>query len=275
MLCIKYCAPDMDYIKEAPQIRINYRASDQTLEKFLEVHPDQTIYIDIQEQELFKDLESLKRFQALKQYKNWVLQIPVKLITSEEIDIIDDIKFQALKDCCNKYMFTDVVGNWEVLQYMIALAPCEIYITNILGFCMDKLKRVCGDIGIRVVANMAQAAWSGIPGIRKFFIRPEDLDIYKQYISGIEFEGDAVVQEVMYKAYSRGYWYGDLNEIIIGLEDELDSRKLPREFGEWRANCEKRCITGGKCNLCKAMRQFVDTMDKTDTYVKPKVKDNL
>lgn len=275
MLCINYCAPDMDYIDEAPQIKITYRAADPTLERFIEVHKDQTIYIDIGELDLFTDLDSLKRFQALKQYTNWILQVPVELITDKNLQVVDNIKWNALKDCCNKYMFTNKVGNWEVLQYLITLKPCEIYITNILGFYMAKLARVCGDIGIRVIANIAQSAWDGIQPLRKFFIRPEDLDAYKDYVSGIEFEGDSVIQEVLYKAYSRGYWYGPVNEIIIGFDDDVDSRQLPREFGEWRANCEKRCITGGHCNLCKAMRAFAERMDKTDTLIKPKVKDNL
>ena len=275
MLCIKYCAPDMKYIDEASQIRIDYRPKDETLEKFIEIHPNQIIYINIGELKLFEDGETLRRFQALRQYPNWVLQLPIELISDRQLDLIDNIKFEALKDCCNKYMFTDVIGNWEVLQYVLTLKPCEVYITNMLGFCLDKVKIECDiyGVGIRLIANVAQAAWNGIPNLQKFFIRPEDVEEYEKYTSGIEFQGDATIQQVMYEVYRRGYWYGNLNEIIIGFGEELDSRRLPREFGEWRLKCGKRCITGGTCHLCRAMREFAERLDKTDTVIIPKAKD--
>ena len=275
MLCIKYCAPGMEYIDEASQIRIDYRPNDETLEKFIEIHPNQTIYIDIGTQKMFESAEMLKRFQALKQYPNWVLQLPVESISDKQIDKIDNIKFAALKDCCNRYMFTDIIGSWEVLQYIFQLKPCEVYITNILGFSLDRVKRLCDEyeIGVRVFANVAQSAWNGTPALKKFFIRPEDVEEYEKYTSGIEFQGDATIQEVMYKVYRRGYWYGDISEIIIGFEEELDSRRLPREFGEWRLKCGKRCITGGSCGLCRALRELADRLDKTDTVIIPKAKD--
>lgn len=283
MLCIYYCAPDMNYIDEAPQIKIDYREEDPTLEKFIEVHNNQTIYITIAEDfNLFNKPDTLRRFQNLKQYKNWVLQIPISMISTikenESSIIIDDIKFDAIKDSCNKYMFTDVVGSWEVLQFILSLHPAEVYITNILGFSFDRLYTVCNnaEVGIRVTANVAQAAWDGIEPMKKFFIRPEDVDFYETYCSGIEFSGkDKSIQEVMYKIYKRQYWYGDLKEIIIGLDQSLDSRQLPLDFGKWRANCGKRCITGGKCNLCKAILHFAENMDKTETLIVPKVKQKL
>jgi hypothetical protein len=106
MLCIYYCAPDMQYINEAPQIHIKYRPSDETLEEFIQRHKDQTIYIEIEKDyNLFRDRDSLKRFIELKQFDNWVLQIPIELITKHEYsEIIDNTKFEAIKDCCNKYI---------------------------------------------------------------------------------------------------------------------------------------------------------------------------
>ena len=275
MLCIKYCAPDMKYIDEASQIRIDYNSNDETLEQFLEIHPNQVIYIDISKYNLFINRDMIKRFQELKKYPNWVLQLPIETISDKQIDIVDNIKLEALKDCCNKYMFTDIVGNWEVLQYILSLKPCEVYITNILGFCLDKVKAECDayEVGIRLFANVAQSAWNGIPNLQKFFIRPEDVKEYEKYSSGIEFQGDSPIQEVMYEVYRRGYWYGNIGEIIIGFNEELDSRRLPREFGEWRLQCGKRCITGGYCHLCRAVNALAERLDKTNTVIIPKAKD--
>ena len=65
----------------------------------------------------------------------------------------------------------------------------------------------------------------------------------------------------------------DMLKVLKSFEEELDSRRLPREFGEWRLKCGKRCITGGSCGLCRALRELADKLDKTDTVIIPKAKD--
>ena len=64
-----------------------------------------------------------------------------------------------------------------------------------------------------------------------------------------------------------------LDEIIIDFNGNVDSRRLPREFGYYRTECGKRCIKGSNCNLCRAMRGFAERMEKTDTIIKPAAKD--
>lgn len=269
-LCINYTQPEMEHIEEAEQIKIDEsRLNDETLEQFLENNADKHIYITI-ESNIIKDITKMRKLQEIKKYDNWTLQIPIKLIMDD--NYINETRFSAIKDCCNKYMFTDLIGQWEILQFIISLKPSEVYITNILGFDLVNINKVCGGIGVRVYANWAQSAWDDSPSIKKFFIRPEDIVDYEPYVSGIEFIGDANVQEVVFGAYSRGYWYGDLNEIIIGFEDSLDSRRLPHEFGANRIQCGKRCIQGRSCNLCRVMHEFVERMEKTETQIVPRAK---
>lgn len=274
MLCINYCAPDMEYIDEAPQIKIRLRATDYTLREFIQRHNQQHIYVTI-DYDFFGNKEYAERLKEIQDLNNWTLIFPLVLIQSEDNpNMIDNVKFNALKDLCHQYIFSDRIGNWEILQFVISLKPSEVYITNMLGFDLNNVRKVCGEIKIRAYANMAQAAWDGIPAIKKFFIRPEDISFYSKYIDSIEFIGDAAVQEVCYKTYSRGYWYGDLSELIIGLDDSLDSRRLPEIFGVERMDCKKRCITGGTCSLCRAMIKFTEVMEKTDTQIIPSSKQN-
>lgn len=278
MLCIHYTNPDMKYIDEAQQVKIDGdRLNDETLEKFINMKPDRHVYIDTTEVDLFKTVEYMRKLQELKQYNNWTLQVPLKTIFKTAEDTapeIDETKLAALRDCSSHLMFTDLIGQWEILQFVLSLKPSEVYITNILGFDLERLKKVCGNIGIRAYANWAQSAWEGIEPLRKFFIRPEDAAEYmNNYLSGIEFQGNANIQEIMYEVYTKGYWYGNLDEIIIDFNGNIDSRRLPREFGHYRLECGKRCITGSNCNLCRAMRGFVERMEKTDTIIKPISKD--
>lgn len=267
MLCIYYCEPGMRNIDKAQQVKIDFRPQDDTLEEFIRRNQEKTIYIQAE-----APLDNYQIFQNLKKYGNWVLQFPVKYIfkTENGVDKIDEVKFNAIKDCCDKYMFTDLVGQWEVLQFVLSLKPCEVYVTNILCFSINKLIKVCSDaeVGIRLYANWAQAAWDGIPAIKKFFIRPEDVDLYDEYNISIEFKGDGKIQDIVYDVYERGYWYGDLSEIILGLTDVLDDRRVPRDFGVLRLNCGKRCVQGDSCNVCHALQKFAQTLEKTDTMIK-------
>lgn len=269
MLCMYYNNPNMD-ITKAQQIKIDYRPEDDTLEQFIEENAGKHIYITV-DVEKCNILEHLKRFQGLKKFNNWTLQFPLSTIANG--DKVDEIKFNAIKDCCNTYMFTDLIGNWEVLQFIVSLQPSEVYVTNILGFCLDQVSIVCKRAGmrVRVYCNLAQSAWDGLPAIKKFFIRPEDIRYYEQYVDGgFEFKmPTSIAQEVVYDAYERGYWYGNLSEIILGLDTSLDSRRLPTTFGVIRSECHKRCITGSSCSTCRAMEQFAELMTKTDTQVIP------
>ena len=269
-LCFLYDGADSPYVKEAAQIKIIYHPDSKNLEKFIEQYPDKKIYLQLNPEDYSK--ESLHRLQNLKCFDNWTLQIPISMILDKDNNV-DDIYFDAIKDCCNRYMFTDLIGNWEILAFMRTLNPSEIYVTNLLGFCLFDVRRALPDeIGVRVICNRAQSAWEGSSDITKFFIRPDDTDVYEEYVAGFDFVGDSAIQDIMYKVYSRGYWYGNLDEIIIGFNDEVDSRRLPQLFGEYRLKCEKRCVQGASCGLCKRMQYFSELMEKTETIIIPKVK---
>jgi hypothetical protein len=273
MLCIYYNHPDMD-LQDCDQIKIDYRPQDNSLREFVNRHENQHIYITVAEDTSLSQLNLLREGgNKIIQYSNWTLQIPLNYIINSTTGKIDLIKFNAVKDCCNSYMFTDLIGNWEVLQFVLTLRPTEVYITNILGFCLPGVSAVCAKAGarIRVYANVAQSAWEDSPSIKKFFIRPEDIWYYKNYINGgFEFKTlDSASQQVIYKAYKDEKWYGDLSEIIIGLDESLDSRRLPPSFGALRAECNKRCITGSSCSACRSMQSFSKILEKTNAQILP------
>ena len=268
-LCLLYDGADSDFVKEAAQIKIIFRAESKNFEKFIEQNQHKRIYIEFKQKDFTAD--NLHRLQEIKRFDNWILQIPVNMILDDKKNV-DNVKFAAIKDCCNKYMFLDLIGNWEILQFIKALEPCEVYLTNMLAFSIEKAKNIIGDIGVRVVCNTAQSAWSGSEDIRKFFVRPEDTEYFAPLVSGFDFVGGPNIQEVLYKVYSRGYWYGNLSEYIIGFNDTVDGRRLPQNFGEHRAYCEKRCARGSKCKLCDSMKRFSEKLEQTETIVIPKVK---
>jgi len=271
-LCVLYDGEDNEYAAEARQVKIIFHPESKNLEKYIEQNQDKHIYIELKTENY--TLDNMKRLQGLKSFDNWTLQIPVSMILDKKKKV-DNNKFNVIKDCCNKYMFTDMIGNWEVLQFIKALKPSEVYVTNMLGFALENVSlELDGSIeGIRVICNYAQSAWEDSNDLTKFFIRPEDMEAYnKSYITGFEFSGDNPIQEVCYKVYKRGYWYGDLKELIIGFKDSVDSRCLPPNFGYYRANCKKRCITGRNCGVCEAMRTVSEKLKENNTQVIPPAK---
>ena len=271
-LCILYEGEDNKYEAEARQVKIIFHPESKNLEKYIEQKQDKQIYLELKTQDY--TLENMKRIQALKKFDNWTLQIPVSMILDKQKKV-DNNKFNAIKDCCNRYMFTDLIGNWEVLQFIKVLNPSEVYITNMLGFCIPDVAKVLKgtDIRIRIICNIAQSAWEDSDELTKFFVRPEDMEFYNLTpVSGFEFAGDNAIQEVCYKVYKRGYWYGNLKELIIGFKDSVDSRCMPSAFGYHRLDCKKRCISGRDCHLCKCLKLSSEKLKSVNTQVIPPAK---
>jgi len=57
-------------------------------------------------------------------------------------------------------------------------------------------------------------------GFKQFFIRPEDVDIYGEYVDVIEFYDSIEQQNVLYEVYFKDKeWNGKLREIIKGMDN--------------------------------------------------------
>lgn len=267
-LCIKYCGPNMKNVEKAEQIKIEYRAEDETLEQFIEENAGKHIYIEYPlVKDLFEEKEDLQRFKALKSVgDNWTLQFAINEIVrySDPAMSTKDIKLAAIRDCCPHFMFRDIATNWEEFNFLLSTKPSEIYVGYSIAFSMKDIKRRCDNEGVKVraYANTAQKIWLENSDARQFFIRPEDVKLYEQYLDGIDFVGDATIQDVMFDIYSKGEWAGDLDEIIVGLDTSINNITLPAPFGEYRLNCKKRCLVTGSCHLCDSMGYFADTFAK-------------
>ena len=271
-----YCAPNMEYIDEAREIKIDYRPTDETLEEFITMDTDRMVTINLPNKDFLTSLEQMNFFKNLKQknIKNYILMFPLEWILTKDKKV-DNIKFAAIKDCATNYCFSDAIGNWEILQFVLSLGVSDVIVTDMLGFNMERVRAVCGNTRIRVTVNIAQSAWVDSTDVTKFFIRPEDIPFYDKYIDVFEFQGDKNHQEILYKVYSKQkYWYGDLREIIVGLNTEVDSRRLVSIFGEVRANCGKRCITGKNCQICKRSIETIKTLEKANLAIDPITREN-
>jgi hypothetical protein len=78
----------------------------------------------------------------------------------------------------------------------------------------------------------------------------------------MEFFGKPEQIATYYEIYAKEQlWYGKLNEIIIGLDSDIDSRYLHFSFADRRINCEKRCMKGRPCRICDVIQELSETLE--------------
>ena len=63
-------------------------------------------------------------------------------------------------------------------------------------------------------------------------------------------------------------WFGDLNEIIINFNDNVDNRFIVREFAPRRIKCGKKCLKGGHCDFCDTVVKLSKTLKEAGIMIK-------
>ena len=70
-------------------------------------------------------------------------------------------------------------------------------------------------------------------------------------------------QQIIFKAYNQGEWYGKIKEIIPSFNGELDSRFVIPSFGLIRPKCHKRCAYNPNvCKICNSCEMVAETLKK-------------
>jgi hypothetical protein len=107
------------------------------------------------------------------------------------------------------------------------------------------------------VAQSSGKGLSGvIPAINQFFIRPEDTETYEPFVDVFELWGDSSRLSVTYEIYKQQQWLGDIQDLIIGFNDDVPNAGIMEHFAQIRLGCKKKCFQGKKCDICKTMREI-------------------
>lgn len=155
----------------------------------------------------------------------------------KNIKVIFDFNNKNILNLVIKYhipfFFTNPVTSMDQLYGLLKYNPTDMYICEDLGFCLDKVNNILKNknIKIRVIPNICQSSFLETPSLKTFFIRPEDISIYSIFVDVFEIVADEEHQELLYKIYKEGKWFGKIKEIIPSFKDELDSRYLISSFG--------------------------------------------
>lgn len=195
----------------------------------------------------YKDLkDSINIFEACLNISN-KFTLKISLSQSEFIPLLMEKNIN--------FFFAEGADTWDKLHSFILNGVSEVYITNELGFDIIRVSDVCKkfDIKVRVYPNIAQtsAIYSqNLDTFKFFYIRPEDAELYEEYVDVFEFYGPVDRQEVLYKIYEiNKNWPDDLSILILGLKCNVISDTINPALGGRRLSCKKKC-NAFECIAC-------------------------
>ena len=259
----------MELLKTADEINILLeKIKDLTdLPEFCEIHKNQRINLCINDYDEDGINQLLYFAFDFQQEKKGIYDIVVRLPYFEKET------FEKIKEKYSEARFYFQIGcaTWDTLIGFLNLKVTDVFIVEGMGFELDKIAPIVHESGakIRVFPNIAQSSWSNISDLQKFWIRPEDTELYEDYIDIYEFAYDRYDQQKIYYDiyFNDKKWFGDLKEIIFGLENSLDSTCILPRFAEKRIRCGRACMKGGSCQMCKVIVELAKTLEEKDLMV--------
>ena len=259
---MKYCVDYHKHIKgldKADEFTITYTNKNDVLIDFLENFKEKRVNLKIEQRLTDAELKLLNTI--CKSYPNLFLRFEFY-----DYDYIENICESGVR-----FFFANRVNNWDEFLGLIMLGVSDVYIVEDLGFELDKIAEIAhsNDVRVRAYPNVAQSQWRDSLDIKKFWIRPEDIEFYNDYIDVCEFFGEPHHIPVLLKIYKEDKkWLGPLNEIIIGLQNTLDNHLIyPELFAQGRIGCGKKCLKGNPCRRCEYILDLAKTLkDKQLEY---------
>lgn len=247
------------YLTDINEIIVKYEGNENELRNFLTMHNAQKITISI---ETFIKPQTITDLLELKK-EGYSFSVRSAVILPEHIDLF--------KKAGIPFFIGRQIMSWDEFLYHIELGVSEIYISGSLGFELEAVSRIAKEhnVKLRAIPNIAQGYDLGIPPLKKFFIRPEDTELYSQYIDTFELQGPHDKIDILYKIYRSGQWYGNIRELIINFDVDLDTKHVIPLFGEKRINCGRRCLKGKRCHLCDSISDLAETLGEKGLILTP------
>lgn len=237
------------------------------LEVLEKISPEQRLIIDVTERSTFAT--EFELFHNLwRRHNNMSIKVSM-----EQREILPDLYEEHLP-----FFFEEFVDTWDKLVSMTGLGVTDVYIVSDLCFDLKNVSIYCKkhNVKIRVFPNIAQTSAlisTQIDSITQFFIRPEDIEIYEEYIDICEFFGDLDRQSVLYEIYTKGKWLGDLQHLILNFKYSLQNQTIAPIFANTRLSCNKKC-NQGKCNICHHIVSTGRILAENNLVIRKEKEDN-
>ena len=171
---------------------------------------------------------------------------------------------EAMWDSGLCYFFSEYCYTKDEVYSFIERGVTDIYIVADLAFNLKEIAEspLLDNIVIRVIPNIAQYTekCKEVPDILRFFVRPEDTDVYDKYVDVFEILAPGDKLSVLFEIYKNKRWLGNLGDIISGIDEEIPNNGIVAKFGEQRVNCGHKCMLNncGVCNLTKEASKLLE-----------------
>lgn len=257
------------YMKEVDEITLYWSTEDDIVD-FIDENFDQKqrIVIDFEQEDFDTIEEAIPILENLQEvHPNFTIKIS---FTSQAL-------LEKLREKGIYYFFSIFCNSWDSLYAYATLGVSDVYITEELCFNLKDVKAFCEPykIKVRVFPNVAQVSGKDtsyiIPDVRKFFIRPEDISIYEEYVDICELWCPIEKQSVLYEIYKSEQWLGNLSDIILSFYTQVPNTGFMPYFAKARLNCRKKCYKEN-CRLCDMAIDIAHSMLKDGYEVSSKKK---
>ena len=254
---MKYCLRYTNIctkLNKADEISILY-IEDRGLVDFMEKFSSQRIILRINAAN-FPESEVRKLIAIRKTYPHYRFAVAMGGYVQELGRTLREagIEFFELTPC------TD----WERFNYLIKEGVSDINLSGPLAFDLVNVHRVLGildpAVQVRVTPNSCLRLNPNTDPLIGFFIRPEDVSVYENFIDVLDFEG-LEHQDTFYSIYAEQKMFlGNLNQCIYGFDKAIDNKGLISLFGERRKTCAQQCLKGGRCHRCYDLADLAKPM---------------
>lgn len=171
-----------EYLKKADEIRVLYSRLDSILDLF-EINPNATFILRITS----KDDKNKIRWTEIEKYN--IMTKQKLIIETDDFDIMD-----ACKALNIKFFYAIPINSFYDLKALADYGCCDVKIDAPLTHMLDKIEKF--DITIRMSPNIAYYSYIPRPnGVIGSWVRPEDVELYEEYVDVFEFENCDIKQE--------------------------------------------------------------------------------
>ena len=269
---MKYCVPyysTFRYPNLIDEIILEYKQHNDNIIEFVTNNYSQKQRIIVDVAGRTKEMEDIipilrKLYQA---HENMSVRIPLYAQDFEN----NKFSYEYIHEAGMSFFFSDFCRTKDEVYAFIQRGVTDVYIVEGLAFDIKEVGEYChdNDINVRIIPNMAQYPLNQkdvIPAAYKFFVRPEDVDVYENYVDIMELAGPADRMSVLFNIYKSKQWLGDLKELILGLDDSFINTGMVPYFGTQRLNCKHKCMLE-QCNLCSEMQKIAKQFDDTNVTI--------
>lgn len=182
-----------------------------------------------------KNLNDKKLLQQIDLIKSLDIDYTVKCNTFSQVDILKEKGYNFYLDL--------VVTDWEKFHTLVNYGVSDIFIDGPLGFDIKHLAKK----NVIIRTNPCFSYNTLNPHTETFFfIRPEDINLYENYIDIFEFNDTNILD-----IYLKQDYLFNIQDIVSQFPQPFNNKLFPNTWGKIRMGCGMTCMRElESCHFC-------------------------